>query len=37
VSEYGPHFIDWVVNPLEDPASLTIANDTLTVQGTCIS
>jgi len=37
VSEYGPHFIDWVVNPLEDPAALTIANDTLTVQGTCIS
>lgn len=36
VLNYGPHQIKWQVDPLGDPETLQIVNDTLTVQGTCV-
>ena len=36
IANYGPHQIEWLVDPLGDPEALQVVKDTLTVQGTCI-
>lgn len=37
IENFGPHKIDWVVHPLDQVDALQIVDDTLTLEGTCIS